>query len=100
MTGGKTKLAGFPRDLTLRAQSIQPEFRESLVQNLNGLVQSNRKSFEKTGLPFEVDHFSWSDWSEFWLNGSRPKCSSAILISRLLLCMHHMYVDSVRWDFH
>ena len=33
MTGGKTKLAGFPRDLTLRVQPIQPEFREILVQN-------------------------------------------------------------------
>ena len=39
---------------------------------LNGSVRSNRKSFEKTGPPFEVDHFSRSDWSEFWLNGSRP----------------------------
>ena len=39
---------------------------------LNGSVRSNRKSFEKTGPPFEVDHFSRSDRSEFWLNGSRP----------------------------
>ena len=30
------------------------------------------KSFEKTGPPFEVDHFSRSDRLEFWLNGSRP----------------------------
>ena len=36
---------------------------------LNGSVRYNRKSFEKTGLPFEVDHFFRS---EFWLNGSRP----------------------------
>ena len=28
--------------------------------------------FEKTGPPFEVDHFSRSDLLEFWLNGSRP----------------------------
>ena len=28
---------------------------------LNGSVRSNRKSFEKTGPPFEVDHFSRSD---------------------------------------
>ena len=41
---------------------------------LNGSVRSNRKSFEKTGPPFEVDHFSQSDRLEFWLNGSRPKC--------------------------
>ena len=39
---------------------------------LNGSVRSNRKSFEKTGPPFEVVHFSRSDRSEFWLNGSRP----------------------------
>ena len=34
--------------------------------------RSNRKSFEKTGPPFEVVLFSRSDRSEFWLNGSRP----------------------------
>ena len=39
---------------------------------LNGSVRSNRKSFEKTCPPFEVDHFSRSDRLEFWLNGSRP----------------------------
>ena len=39
---------------------------------LNGSVRSNRKSFEKTGPPFEEDHFSRSDQLEFWLNGSRP----------------------------
>ena len=39
---------------------------------LNGSVWSNRKSFEKTGPPFEVVLFSRSDRSEFWLNGSRP----------------------------
>ena len=31
---------------------------------LNGSVRSNRKSFEKTSPPFEVDHFSRSDQSE------------------------------------
>ena len=39
---------------------------------LNGSVRSNRKSFEKTGPPFEVVHFSRSDRLEIWLNGSRP----------------------------
>ena len=39
---------------------------------LNGSVRSNRKSFEKTGPPFEVVLFSRSDRSECWLNGSRP----------------------------
>ena len=31
---------------------------------LNESVQSNRKSVEKTGPPFEVDHFSRSDRSD------------------------------------
>ena len=39
---------------------------------LNGSVRSSRKSFEKTGPPFEEDHFSRSERLEFWLNGSRP----------------------------
>ena len=43
---------------------------------LNGSVRSNRKSFEKMGPPFEVDHFSRSDRLEFWLNGSRPEYTS------------------------
>ena len=42
---------------------------------LNGSVRSNRTSFEKTGPPFEVDHFSRSDRLEFWLNGSCPPIS-------------------------
>ena len=41
---------------------------------LDGSVLSKRKSFEKTGPPFEVDHFSRSDRSDFWMNGSRPMC--------------------------
>ena len=40
---------------------------------LSGSVRSNRKSFEKTGPPFEVVLFSRSDRLEFWLNGSRPR---------------------------
>ena len=39
---------------------------------LNGSVRSNRKSFEKTGPPFEVDHFSRSDRLEILVNGLRP----------------------------
>ena len=46
---------------------------------LNGSVRSNRKSFEKTGPPFEVVLFSRSDRSEFWLNGSRPGFSLSAL---------------------
>ena len=48
---------------------------------LNGSVQSNWKSFEKTGPLFEMDHFSWSDWLEFWLNGSYPIFSLLSLLT-------------------
>ena len=52
---------------------IGREFPEiSVPAKLNGSVRSNRKSFEITGPPFEVDHFFRSDRSEFWMNGSRP----------------------------
>ena len=44
---------------------------------LNGSVRSNRKSFEKTGPPFEVVLFSRSDRLEVRLN-DRAQC----LISR------------------
>ena len=44
----------------------------SFGPKLNGSVRSNRKSFEKTGPPFEMVLFSRSDGSECWLNGSRP----------------------------
>ena len=30
----------------------------------NGSVRSNRKGFEKTGPPFEVDHFCRLGWSD------------------------------------
>ena len=46
---------------------------------LNGSVRSNRKSFEKTGPPFEEVLFSRSDRSEFWLNGSRPRSFERLL---------------------
>ena len=46
---------------------------------LSGSVWSNQKSFEKTGPPFEVDHFSRPDRLEFWLNGSRPEFFFRIL---------------------
>ena len=50
---------------------------------LNGSVRSNRKSFEKTGPPFEVVLFSRSDRLEFWLNGSRP-----LSIGRAVMTSH------------
>ena len=52
---------------------------------LNGSVRSNRKSLEKTGPPFEVVHFSRSDRSEFWLNGSRPVSANVSRFLRLNL---------------
>ena len=59
------------------ARSIQPKFPEISVQNsMDRSVRSNRKSFEKTGPPFEVDHFFRLDRLEFWLNGSRPGYSA------------------------
>ena len=51
---------------------------------LNGSVRSNRKSFEKTGPPFEVVLFSRSDRSECWLNGSRPVCQVTRRSSRFV----------------
>ena len=49
---------------------------------LNGSVRSNRKSFEKTGPPFEVVLFSRSDRSVFWLNGSRPMTALSMIALR------------------
>ena len=56
--------------LNYRVRSIQRKNKGNFDPKLNGTIQSNWKSFEKTGPPFEVDHFSQSDRSEFWLNGS------------------------------
>ena len=60
--------------ITFRARSGAPfnqNFRRfrSKTQWI-GSVQ--REKFRKTGLPFEVDHFSLSDRFEFWTNGRRP----------------------------
>ena len=65
---------------------------------LNGSVRSNRKSFEKTGPPFEVVLFSRSDWYEFWLNGSRPVMSYGIfscLLSRLVIGCLEVFAKKV-----
>ena len=56
-----------------RAQEkIRLKFPEISVQNSMDRFGPAGRVFEKTGPPFEVDHFSRSDWSEFWLNESRP----------------------------
>ena len=79
---------------------------------LNGSLRSNRKSFEKTGPPFEVGHFSRSDWSEFWLNGSHPISPYKALMSKIaksyplfhldlrgrkLICTVNMTIWSVKY---
>ena len=63
-----------PRKITLQTEGAihSTKISGNFGPKLNGSVQSNRKSFGKTGPPFEVVHFSRSDRSEFWLNGSRP----------------------------
>ena len=70
----------FFRCSRLWARSIQPKISGNLGPKLSGSVRSNRKSFEKTGPPFEVVHFSRSDRSACWLNGSRPMSFSASTI--------------------
>ena len=54
---------------------------------LNGSVRCNRKSFEKTGPPFEVVLFSRSDRVEFWLNGSRPKVAVAVVMVSVVVIL-------------
>ena len=57
---------------------------------LNGSVRSNRKSFEKTGPPFEVDQFSRSDRLEFWLNGSRPRYILWVIAGDVTILGHRL----------
>ena len=47
-----------------RVRSIQPKFPGNFCLKLNGSVRSNRKSFEKIGPPFEVDHLTRLDRSD------------------------------------
>ena len=66
--------------LSIKCQFIgESKWRDRNIQNYRkfrsktqwiGSVQPEK--FRKTGPPFEVDHFSRSDPSKFWLNGSRP----------------------------
>ena len=58
---------------------------------LNGSVRSNRKSFEKTGPPFEVVHFSRSDRLEFWVNGSRPLSQGLFSLRSLLFFVPYIF---------
>ena len=57
---------------------------------LNGSVRSNRKSFEKTGLPFEVDLFSRSDRSDRmveWIAPSFNRKVPRLLENSFTLCL-------------
>ena len=94
--GNKTLLYGFKR-----SWFVICEFRSVLCVSLgaihstkisgnfgpklNGSVRSNRKSFEKTGPPFEVVLFSRSDRSECWLNGSRPLFQGSLLVIVIMI---------------
>ena len=62
-----------PLDKATRGAIHSTKISGNFGPKLNGSVRSNRKRFEKTGPPFEVDHVSRSDRLEFWLNGSRPR---------------------------
>ena len=69
--GGKNFSCGSRQSLVTMGAIHSTKISGNFGPKLNGSVRSNRKSFEKTGPPFEVDHFSRSDRLEFWLNGSR-----------------------------
>ena len=61
-----------PLSHTFKGANHSTKLSGNFGPKLNGSVPSNQKSIEKSGPPFEVDNFSWSDQSEFWLNGSGP----------------------------
>ena len=59
-----------------------------------GSVQPEK--FRKTGPPFEVDHFSRSDPSEFWLNGSR-RFGEHRRVHRRSILNHHYSATPLNW---
>ena len=65
------------------ARSIQSKFLEISLQNSMDRFGPTGKVSKKTGPPFEVGHFSRSDQSEFWLNGSRPVSPYKALMSKI-----------------
>ena len=58
---------------------------------LDGSVRSNRKSFEKTGPPLEVVHFSRSDRLKFWVTGSRPLSQGLFSLRSLLFFVRYIF---------
>ena len=65
----ENKTYWFPKGPDIKGAIHSTKISGNFSPKLNGLAQSNWKSFEKT--PFEVDHFSRSDQLEFWLDGLR-----------------------------
>ena len=61
-----------PLSHTFKGANHSTKLSGNFGPKLNGSVPSNQKSIEKSGPPFDVDHFSRPNWSEFWLKGSRP----------------------------
>ena len=71
--GKASKLSGWVRGRGNTGAIHSTKLSGNFGPKLNGSVRSNRKSFGKTGPPFEVVLFSRSDRLKFWLNGSRPQ---------------------------
>ena len=59
-----TFLIGSPYPLEISGAIHSTKISGNFGLKLNGSVRSNRKSFEKIGPPFEVDHFSRLDRSD------------------------------------
>ena len=71
----------------------------NLGPKLNGSVWFNRKSYEKTGPPFEVDHFSpgRTGWNLGWMDRApRTKLKPQIVKTwpECLLCFELLYASS------
>ena len=95
-----TRLSPHVRESKVKGAIHSTKISGNFGPKLNGSVWSNRKSFEKTGPPFELDHFSRSDRLEFWLKGSRPwildphgDCAIQVLYSVRI----HFSVDWLRF---
>ena len=74
-----------------KAQERDP-FNQNFVQN----SMDRFGSTEKTGPPFEVDHFSRLDLLEFWLNGSRPRKTS-FPDSGIRITLHGTKCNSIQY---
>ena len=57
-------LQSLAKTILLKGAINLTKISETFDLKLNGSIRSNRKSFEKSGPPFEVDHFSRLDRSD------------------------------------